>query len=269
MAENTLTEEEINAIGRDYALHANKYEQENTMEIKCEQVGSLSGGKWDKMHEQSRRYYSADGLCPTIPTSCGGNHEPKIAEVVGGIGEKKSNGCTQYFQQDRIYEGDIALAHPANLPGGSYWYTEPMALDEQNGYIRGDGTVGTLTTDGSSPKHNNRVVEPIKVREATKQGYAEAFEGDSINLEQPNSTTRRGRVGKQVAQTLTTQPEQAVVEPSVKIRKLTERECFRLMGVKDEDFDKVKKNQSTSSLYHLAGDSIVVDVLMAIFNEIL
>ena len=38
---------------------------------------------------------------------------------------------------------------------------EPLALDEQNGYIRQDGTVGTIVTDGSSPKHNNRVVEPM------------------------------------------------------------------------------------------------------------
>lgn len=53
----------------------------------------------------------------------------------------------------------------------------------------------------------------------------------------------------------------------LKIRKLTPKECFRLMGVKDEDFENVKKHQSDSSLYHLAGDSIVVDVLMAIFKE--
>lgn len=51
----------------------------------------------------------------------------------------------------------------------------------------------------------------IQVREATKAGYAVAVEGDSINLEQPNSKTRRGRVGKQVAQTLTTSPQQGVV----------------------------------------------------------
>lgn len=51
----------------------------------------------------------------------------------------------------------------------------------------------------------------VTVREATKKGYAEAFEGDSINMEQPNSKTRRGRVGRQVAQTLTTSPQQGVV----------------------------------------------------------
>ena len=52
------------------------------------------------------------------------------------------------------------------------------------------------------------------------------------------------------------------------IRKYTPRECFRLQGVKDEDFDRVAKKQSNASLYHLAGDSIVVNVLMAIFKEL-
>ncbi len=55
----------------------------------------------------------------------------------------------------------------------------------------------------------------------------------------------------------------------LRIRKLTPRECFRLMGVKDEDFDKVKKNQSDASLYHLAGDSIVTNVISAIFSQLI
>lgn len=43
--------------------------------------------------------------------------------VIGGIGEKKSNGGTQYFQQDRVYfMGDLAMCLPANLPSGSYLY---------------------------------------------------------------------------------------------------------------------------------------------------
>ncbi len=56
---------------------------------------------------------------------------------------------------------------------------------------------------------------------------------------------------------------------NLRIRKLTPKECFRLMGVKDEDYEKCAKNQSDSSLYHLAGDSIVVNVLMAIFKEMI
>lgn len=55
----------------------------------------------------------------------------------------------------------------------------------------------------------------------------------------------------------------------LRIRKLTPRECGRLMNVKDEDIDKMAKNQSDSSLYHLFGDSIVVNVLMAIFGELI
>ena len=54
-----------------------------------------------------------------------------------------------------------------------------------------------------------------------------------------------------------------------RIRKLTPKECFRLQGVKDEDYDNVRKDQSDSSLYHLAGDSITTTVLMAIFGELL
>lgn len=53
------------------------------------------------------------------------------------------------------------------------------------------------------------------------------------------------------------------------IRKLIPKEFFRLMGVKDEDYENCAKKQSDASLYHLAGDSIVVNVLMAIFKEFL
>lgn len=59
------------------------------------------------------------------------------------------------------------------------------------------------------------------------------------------------------------------VDNNLRIRKLTPKEYFRLMGVKDEDYNNVAKNQSDSSLYHLAGDSIVVNVLMAIFKEMI
>lgn len=111
----------------------------------------------------------------------------------------------------------------------------------------------------------------MRIKNATKQGYLEATEGDGIDLLQPNSETRRGRVQKDTIQTLDTTGGEGkgVVVNDLKIRKLTPRECFRLMGVKDEDFDKVAKNQSDSSLYHLAGDSIVVDVIKAIFKEML
>lgn len=59
--------------------------------------------------EMTGRVYDSAGLSPTIQTMQGGNRQPKI-QVVGGVGEKRSNNKTQYFMQDRIYEGDISNA---------------------------------------------------------------------------------------------------------------------------------------------------------------
>ena len=110
--------------------------------------------------------------------------------------------------------------------------------------------------------------DSVIVREASKRGYSVALEGDSINIEHPNSTTRRGRVGKQVAQTLLTSNQQAVCVPNLRIRKLIPKECWRLMGFDDIDFENAEKVCSNSQLYKQAGNSIVVNVLMAIFKEL-
>lgn len=190
-----------------------------------------------------------------------------------------------------------------------------------------EGISPTLTTmqgGNTEPK----IAEPIAyVKEATKKGYAEIYEGDSVNLEQPNSKTRRGRVGKGCAQTLTTSCNQAIVEPnelshsewkqqmykrfiedsnsevsgvitnqsqsfgyrppmkgysktlkanandagvveSFRVRKLTPKECYRLMGFTDEQFDRSQTFSSDSQLYKQAGNSIVVDVLYYIFGKL-
>ena len=112
-------------------------------------------------------------------------------------------------------------------------------------------------------------LEPkIRVKEATSQGYAEAEIGDSINLSHPNSKTRRGRVGKQIANTLLTGESQGVVEPDFRIRKLTPRECWRLQGFPDWAFDKAQEVNSNSQLYKQAGNSVTVNVITAIAKEL-
>lgn len=59
-----------------------------------------------------------------------------------------------------------------------------------------------------------------------------------------------------------------VVKQNFRLRKLTERECFRLMGVDDEDISKIQSADiSKSQMYKLAGNSIVVDVLTEIFRK--
>ena len=112
-------------------------------------------------------------------------------------------------------------------------------------------------------------LEPkIRVKEATSQGYAETEIGDSVNLSHPNSKTRRGRVGKQIANTLLTGESQGVVEPDFRIRKLTPRECWRLQGFPDWAFDKAQEVNSNSQLYKQAGNSVTVNVITAIAKEL-
>lgn len=122
--------------------------------------------------------------------------------------------------------------------------------------------------DGISPTiraYQGGNLEPkIRVKEATKQGYQEAEIGDSVNLSHPNSKTRRGRVGKQIANTLLTGESQGVVEPDFRIRKLTPRECWRLQGFPDWAFDKAQEVNSNSQLYKQAGNSVTVSVIAAI-----
>ena len=202
--------------------------------IKCEQVATLSGGKRDKMHKSSRRVYSADGLSPTVTTVVSGNSEPKVCTepiLVGGYGEKKSNGGTQWYQQDRIYSADsVAMAHCATLPKGSYSY-----------YVGDDLKVYDMY---NAKEIDNKVVGTI-----------------TAGVSHQGSGTFCVKDGKSP------------------IRKLTQKECWRLMDFDDADYEKARaalnekfykgKDRSGSQLYRQAGNSIVVNCLVQIIKEML
>jgi len=136
---------------------------------------------------------------------------------------------------------------------------------------------------------NNIFIDTLKVKSATLKGYEEVTLGDSINLSVPNSETRRGRVGKGVAQTLDTACNQGVIHNCIteaigrqgssseyidscrkiykainKIRRLTPRECFRLMDFPDSFTWPVSDSQA----YKQAGNSIVVNVLYKILKNL-
>ena len=150
-----------------------------------------------------------------------------------------------------------------------------VKFEQQSRVYSIEGLSPTITTIGGRGGKimDNRPI--IRVAEATKKGYAEATIGDSINIAYPNSKTRRGRVGHGVAQTLTCCQQQAVVTErkdemgKSQIRKLTPRECWRLMGFDDSDFDKAQAVNSDTQLYKQAGNSIVVNVLEAILGNLL
>ena len=123
-------------------------------------------------------------------------------------------------------------------------------------------TLNTMQGGDRQPK--------IAVREATKQGYAIAEQGDSVNYTYPTSKTRRGRVGKQVAQTLQAgEVNQGVVMNDIRIRKLSPLECWRLQGFTDEQFYKAKDSGvSNSQLYKQSGNSVTVNVVDAIVKQL-
>ncbi|HIZ71160.1 MAG TPA: DNA cytosine methyltransferase [Candidatus Atopostipes pullistercoris] len=165
---------------------------------------------------------------------------------------------------------------------------KPKRLGNINPSGKGEGSkiaIPVLTPDRAKKRQNGRRFktdrEPmftltaqdrhgvmIRVCEATKKGYAEAAVGDYVNLEFPNSKTRRGRVGKQVANTLLTSDNQGVVTETLKIRKLTPRECWRLQGFPDWAFDKAQEVNSNSQLYKQAGNSVTVNVIKAIAERL-
>ena len=130
----------------------------------------------------------------------------------------------------------------------------------------------TLTGQCSSPSGSSAVLKletPVKVNVATKQGYEEANPGDYVNITYPGSKTKRGRVGNGVAHTLTCGDGNAVITENVRIRKLTPRECLRLMGWKDEQIDKIIAAKiSGTQQYRQAGNGIVVQVLESIFKAL-
>lgn len=110
----------------------------------------------------------------------------------------------------------------------------------------------------------------IKIYEYKKQLTETIINVKDIKKTQMLDLYNRNVVADGLCQTVDTGYHNSIrLLDKCRIRKLTPLECFRLMGVKDEDYYKVAKNQSNSSLYHLAGDSIVVDVLMSIFKELI
>ena len=205
-------------------------------------------------HEQSSisRVKNIDDICNCIDTMGGGNREPKIfCSYALGSREHETQGWKEIMP--------------------------------------------TLAArDYKDPK-------VVLIPEATKKGYAEATDGDGVYINRPHQ--KRGVVQKDMIQTIKTSPDVGVVvkgnysksnhnasrivdekgiaptvmenhgtvtaiDTNLRIRKLSPKECFRLMGFSDEEFAKAESVISNSQLYKTAGNSIVVDVLYYIFKQL-
>lgn len=121
---------------------------------------------------------------------------------------------------------------------------------------------GDYTSDG-----NTGVVE---IKNATKSGATPAMIGDGIDTAYPSSNTRRGRVQKEACNTITTHGTAGVLMDTspVRIRKLTPKECWRLQGFTDKQFEKAAKVNSNTQLYKQAGNAVTVNVVEAVGRHI-
>lgn len=229
------------------------------MEVKI--IGQMDN-TIDHTFESANRVYDKNGLCPTIPTCAGGNIQPKVIEetkCVGGLSETTWGG-KQFHQGDRVYKGDIALALPSQLPGGSYKYIvamrgrnpEASADTEQRLELNSQGVDNTLTT----VQKDNLVLEQ-KIQKVGQISNDGSQCGTVVSDGGLVPTLTAGTHGYANPHVFT----------RYRIRKLTPKECWRLMGFSDEDFGKAEKVCSATQLYKQAGNSIVVNVLMAIFSQ--
>lgn len=232
------------------------------------------------MHDLCRRVYSPDGLSPTIPTMGGGHQDPKIivpeatkkgydvATCGDSIntaypGSKTRRGRVGHGVAQTLTTGDAQQV--VVEPTSDYrFYQQAIETLQENDCEAGD-TIDAynkrVNKDGLSPAITTR---PDGFKTAILPVVAD---------EEPDAVWNNNlgcfvdaKTGEMLVGDHTDAPPP---KPNCRIRKLTPRECFRLMGVKQDDYERAAKHQSVSSQYHLAGDSIVTTCLMAIFGELL
>ena len=186
-----------------------------------------------------------------------------VIEQVGNL--RKTNSFGGNPQTGRVYS-TAGIAPTLNTCGGGD--REPKIISAR----------ACLTPDREEKRQNGRRLkdegEPaftltsqdrhgVLIRSANKQGYMTAQVGDGVDLAYPDSETRRGRVQPQRSNTLTTSDNLGVLvdDETIQIRKLTPKECWRLQGFTDKQFERAAAVNSNSQLYKQAGNAVTVNVV--------
>lgn len=224
--------------------------------------------------------YDPEGLAPTLQTAQGGNRQPLIIEphankivragtlgkhetdeVLSVCGISKMLKATDYKNPVKIMvEPPVICASRGRNPDNPSDRTAGIPT-EQRLEPNTDGVSNTLTT----VQKDNYVVEPIKIIQPVVIGSTQqhaAVKNDGVC---PCLTACMGTGGGQIPMITDNQQIDCC---GYRIRKLTPLECFRLMGFSDEEFNRIK-GVSNTQLYKMAGNSIVVNVLEGIFNNLL
>lgn len=218
-----------------------------------------AGGVWD-----------TNNISPTLTTMQGGGRQPhvmqgidkslnqtKCIDVANCLTTREDRGISNRKSEDTAvieYDDHTVLLTKCG-----------ENLEKQTEYAN------TLLARDYKGFGNQPMNAVVRVPQATKKGYIECEIGGVADLSYPESKTRRGRVqdNGNVCHTLTaTETGVCRIESPIRIRKLTPKECFRLMGFSDENFEAAEKVVSNSQLYKQAGNSIVTDVLYYILVEL-
>lgn len=268
---------------------------------KCVRVGGLYDK--DGSRHQAGSIYDPNGVCATLSTMQGGNQEPIIVASRGRSPENPSDRLAGQKLEQRLepnrqgitntitsVQKDNYVAEPTPLqrrvcneaiakglvePNDAIEYTYSSARLKEigGGFIKKQNMKdnNVMSTLKCNPQQIGICVDSpsrVAIRTANKQGYDIATDGDGVDLSYPQSKTKRGRVGHGVSKTLMGADSMGTVD-NYRIRKLTPKECWRLMGFDDEDFMKAEQVNSSTQLYKQAGNSIVVNVLEGILENLL
>ena len=192
-----------------------------------------------------------------------GNDGKALIQLIGGP------------QGSRVYDIEgVACTQTAGAGGmggktGLYLIPPDAAfVDLSVGEPRRTDTARCLTARyGQTTLSNHRAERSgvLLIKEGTKQGYAEAAPGDSVDLGFPGSKTRAGRVSKLAHDSASVQ---GIVERGGRIRRLMPRECLRLQGFEEGQIDRLLAITSDAQAYKQAGNSVTVNVIEAIGRRI-
>lgn len=218
----------------------------------------------DNTLESANRVYSKDGIWPTIPTCAGGNIQPKIIDDT----EEKHRSVII----DDIYKNRETRVYKETAPTlRSKELKTIVAMRGRNPENPSDRTVGAKTEQRLEPECINLYDEQGKETSFQDRVYKTDKISPAITTSfRPNYAVEHNDTdSEKIKIKQATNLGVCKVESRYRIRKLTPKECWRLMGFSDEDFEKAAKVNSNTQLYKQAGNSIVKDVLMTIFRQMI
>lgn len=274
-------------------VNKNKAEIAKTLTTRCgsrmddnfivdnEKVTRL-GGFFDKngIKHQAGSVYDINGLSPIIDTMQGEYRQPcivvknatkkgdAVAEEGDGVYLNRPHQKRGVVQKNMIQTikcncNDVGVVVLGNCSSSEH---NASRIVDNNGNVTAtvdknlwsQSQMKTITNDGDVKRYiNSDIIDKFK-------------EGQAADISFPNGYNKAKRVHNECpAINGTTTESSFIVKNDLRIRKLTPKECWRLMGFSDDDFDKAEKINSNTQLYKQAGNSIVVNVLMAIFKQFL